>query len=111
MQGTQVFVEEELSRLDFDAEDMTYAIKDMKPKRLAHLESKLLDKFPNTHSFTKSLAEHVLVAQHDVILLVLVLRGGANTHDLFLERATDNCSSLNDRCYIPRTFSWMVRMI
>jgi 1-acyl-sn-glycerol-3-phosphate acyltransferase/nucleoside-diphosphate-sugar epimerase len=84
-QGTQLFVEEELSRLDFDAEDMTYAIKDMKPKRLAQLESKLLDKFPNTHSFTKSLAEHVLVAQHDNVPLIFIRPSmiGATYHEPF----------------------------
>eukprot|EP01094_Clydonella_sp_ATCC50884_P002152 TRINITY_DN11657_c0_g1_i1.p1 TRINITY_DN11657_c0_g1~~TRINITY_DN11657_c0_g1_i1.p1 ORF type:complete len:1182 (-),score=509.15 TRINITY_DN11657_c0_g1_i1:235-3780(-) len=64
-------IEEKLYPLDYDPEDMLKKLLDTDPAELERMTPRLLDGYPNTYTFTKSLTEHLLWnRRHDIPLFV-----------------------------------------
>jgi hypothetical protein len=64
--GRHVKVDEKLYPLGFDADDLVHTLTTLKPKQLEKMSSQLLKTFPNSHSLTKALLEHLLTTNKEV---------------------------------------------
>lgn len=73
--GTRVKVDEKMYPLGFDAEDVIHQLSNMKSHQIDKAAPILLQKFPNTHSLTKALAEYVLSRQRDRLPLAIIRPG------------------------------------
>jgi glycerol-3-phosphate O-acyltransferase/nucleoside-diphosphate-sugar epimerase len=66
-------VEERIYPLGFDVDDVVHQLSTMKSKKLSKSTPKLLQKFANTHAFTKAMAE-IMILSHKENVPVFIVR-------------------------------------
>lgn len=65
-------VEERIYPLGFDVDDVVHELSNMKTSKMSRATPKLLQKFANTHAFTKALGEIMLLTHKENVPLAIV---------------------------------------